>query len=681
MKNKKQSNISGAPAGMPKKRKMDMKLLSRVLKMLFSAYPVLVPIAAVCTVLTALVSSIPSIFMQKVFAIIGTHIDAIKIEAGVSQSQIVSLEWMKANGAFLSERWAEAKAQILPVVGVLIALYVLSVIFITVQSQLMAKITQGFLDKMRREMFNGMQNLPIKYFDTHKHGDIMSYYTNDIDTLRELVSRSFPQMLQSAVIVLTVFFIMLWYSIPMTLVIMLGIVIMAFVSKKIGGGSAKYFVRNQKSVAKCEGYIQEMMNGQKVIKVFCHERDAEKDFDKINDELYEDSRKAHSYANVLGPIIMNIGNILYVICAVAGGLFITLGTKNPSLRGLISGGGLLALAFSIDIIIPFLNMTKQFTGNINQLSQQVNSIVMGMAGAERIFALMDEKPEPDDGYVTLVNCRYDENGNITETTERTGKWAWKHPHGDGSLTYTPLAGDVRMFDVDFGYEENKTVLHDITVYAEPGQKVAFVGATGAGKTTITNLLNRFYDIADGKIRYDGININKIKKSDLRRSLGIVLQETNLFTGSVMDNIRYGRLDATDEECIEAAKLAGADDFITRLPQGYNTELSGNGANLSQGQRQLIAIARAAVADPPVMILDEATSSIDTRTEAIVQRGMDKLMEGRTVFVIAHRLSTVMNSDVIMVLDHGRIIERGNHEKLIAEKGVYYQLYTGAFELE
>ena len=681
MKNKKQNNISGVPAGMPKKRKMDMKLLSRVLKMLFAAYPVLVPIAAACTVLTALVSSVPSIFMQKVFAIIGDHINTIKEAAGVPQSGIVSLEWVKANGAFLSERWAAAKAEILPIVGVLIALYVLSIIFITVQSQLMAKITQGFLDKMRRKMFNGMQNLPIKYFDTHKHGDIMSYYTNDIDTLRELVSRSFPQMLQSAVIVLTVFFIMLWYSIPMTLVIMLGIVIMAFVSKKIGGGSAKYFLRNQKSVAKCEGYIQEMMNGQKVIKVFCHERDAEKDFDKINDELYEDSKKAHAYANILGPIIMNIGNVLYVICAVAGGLFITLGAANPSMRGLIQGGSLLALAFSIDIIIPFLNMTKQFTGNINQLSQQINSIVMGMAGAERVFSLMDEKPEPDDGYVTLVNCRYDENGNIVETTERTGKWAWKHPHGDGSLTYTPLAGDVRMFDVDFGYEENKPVLHDITVYAEPGQKVAFVGATGAGKTTITNLLNRFYDIADGKIRYDGININKIKKSDLRRSLGIVLQDTNLFTGSVMDNIRYGRLDATDEECIEAAKLAGADDFISRLPQGYDTELSGNGANLSQGQRQLIAIARAAVADPPVMILDEATSSIDTHTEAIVQRGMDKLMEGRTVFVIAHRLSTVMNSDVIMVLDHGRVIERGNHEKLIAEKGVYYQLYTGAFELE
>ena len=566
-------------------------------------------------------------------------------------------------------------------VGILIGLYVLSIAFITVQSQLMAKITQGFLDKMRCKMFDGMQNLPIKYFDTHKHGDIMSYYTNDIDTLRQLVSQSLPSLIQSSIIVLTVFGIMLWYSVPMTLVVLLGIGLMIIVSKKIGGGSAKYFIRQQRSVANFEGYIQETMNGQKVVKVFNHEKKAEEEFDKINGELFNDSYKAHAYANCLGPIIMNIGNILYVICAVVGGLFITLVAPNVSFRGLITAGSFLALPFSIDIIVPFLNMTKQFTGNVNQVSQQINSIIMGLAGAGRVFSLMDEKPETDDGYVTLVNCKIDENGNITETAERTGKWAWKHPHGDGTLTYTELRGDVRMVDVDFEYEEGKPVLHDVSVYAEPGQKVAFVGATGAGKTTITNLINRFYDIADGKIRYDGINVNKIKKADLRRSLGIVLQDTNLFTGSVMDNIRYGRLDATDEECIAAAKLAGADDFITRLPGGYDTELSNNGANLSQGQRQLIAIARAAVADPPVMILDEATSSIDTRTEAIVQKGMDKLMEGRTVFVIAHRLSTVRNSDVIMVLDHGRIIERGNHEKLIAEKGVYYQLYTGAFELE
>lgn len=668
-------------AAMGGRRKPDKGVLKRVTGLLIKSYPVLIPIVIVCIVLSAVVSSIPAIFMQKVFAAITARVDIIREAAGVSGLMAVPKEWIAENSAFLAKQWSLAKSEILPMVGILIGLYVLSIAFITVQSQLMAKITQGFLDKMRCKMFDGMQNLPIKYFDTHKHGDIMSYYTNDIDTLRQLVSQSLPSLIQSSIIVLTVFCIMLWYSVPMTLVVLLGIGLMIIVSKKIGGGSAKYFIRQQRSVANFEGYIQETMNGQKVVKVFNHEKKAEEEFDKINGELFNDSYKAHAYANCLGPIIMNIGNILYVICAVVGGLFITLVAPNVSFRGLITAGSFLALPFSIDIIVPFLNMTKQFTGNVNQVSQQINSIIMGLAGAGRVFSLMDEKPETDDGYVTLVNCKIDENGNITETAERTGKWAWKHPHGDGTLTYTELRGDVRMVDVDFEYEEGKPVLHDVSVYAEPGQKVAFVGATGAGKTTITNLINRFYDIADGKIRYDGINVNKIKKADLRRSLGIVLQDTNLFTGSVMDNIRYGRLDATDEECIAAAKLAGADDFITRLPGGYDTELSNNGANLSQGQRQLIAIARAAVADPPVMILDEATSSIDTRTEAIVQKGMDKLMEGRTVFVIAHRLSTIRNSDVIMVLDHGRIIERGNHEKLIAEKGVYYQLYTGAFELE
>ena len=500
----------------------------------------------------------------------------------------------------------------------------------------------------------------------------MSNYTNDIDTLRQLVSQCFPTLLQASIIVVAVLCIMLYFSVWMTLIVLIGVVFMMLVSTRIGSGSAKYFVRQQKSIGKTEGYIQEMMNGQKVIKVFNHEEQSQKDFDTINNELFNDSFKAHAYANSLGPIIMNIGNVLYVLIAMLGGLFLLSNFKNISISG---------MAFSISVLVPFLNMTKQFTGNVNQVSQQVNSIVMAMAGAERVFAVMDGEPETDEGYVTLVNCKVDADGNISETEERTGKWAWKHPHGDGTTTYTLLQGDVRMVDVDFAYEEGKDVLHGVSVYAEPGQKVAFVGATGAGKTTITNLINRFYDIADGKIRYDGININKIKKSDLRRSLGIVLQDTNLFTGTVMENIRYGRLDATDEECINAAKLAGADDFITRLPAGYDTELSNNGSNLSQGQRQLIAIARAAVADPPVMILDEATSSIDTRTEAIVQRGMDKLMENRTVFVIAHRLSTVMDSDVIMVLDHGRIIERGNHEKLIAERGTYYSLYTGAFELE
>ena len=635
---------NGAPKGRPKAAP---GTFGRIIKLLFSYYPGLVPLTIFCILFSSAVSAIPSIFVQKV---------------------ITSIQnW------YLSGDWEAAKGEIISEVLILISLYLLSVIAIAVYTQLMAYITQGFLCKLRRSMFDGMQDLPIKYFDTHKHGDIMSYYTNDIDTLRQLVSQALPSLISSGAIVVCVLGIMLWYSVWMTLLVLAGVALMFLVSKKIGGGSAKYFVRQQKSVGRAEGYIQEMMNGQKVVKVFSHEPESIEGFDEINEALYEDGYRANAYANMLGPIIMNIGNVLYVVIATVGGLFLLSGLPNVSVSG---------MAFGISILVPFLNMTKQFTGNVNQLSQQINAIVMGMAGAERIFALMDEKPEADDGYVTLVNAKISPDGTITETNERTDKWAWKHPHReDGTVTYTELKGDVRLTDVDFGYEEGKPVLHDVTVWAEPGQKVAFVGATGAGKTTITNLINRFYDIEDGKIRYDGININKIKKSDLRRSLGIVLQETNLFTGTVMDNIRYGRLDATDEECVAAAKLAGADDFITRLPGGYSSELTNNGANLSQGQRQLIAIARAAVADPPVMILDEATSSIDTRTEAIVQRGMDKLMEGRTVFVIAHRLSTVMNSDVIMVLDHGRIIERGNHEKLIAEKGTYYQLYTGAFELE
>lgn len=620
--------------------------LGRVIKKLFGYYPVLAPLTIVCILFSSIVSSIPSIFMQNVLA---------SIE-----------KW------YVSKDWESAKAEIIPYIITLLVLYVLSIISMLIYTQLMAYMTQGFLNKLRQEMFGGMQDLPIRYFDTHQHGDIMSFYTNDIDTLRQLVSQSLPSFLQSGVIVLTVLSIMLYFSVWMSLVLLLGVVVMALVTKKVGGGSAKYFMRQQKAVASTEGFIQETMNGQKVVKVFCHEQESIANFDKINNALFEDSFKAHAFANTLGPIINNIGNVLYVGLALIGGVFLLTNVPNLSISG---------QAFSISILVPFLNMAKQFTGNINQLSQQINSIVMAGAGAQRIFSLIDEQPETDDGYVTLVNVEVAADGTMTETTKRTGHWAWKHPHTDGSLTYTPLQGDVRLNEVDFGYEEGKDVLHDVTVFAEPGQKVAFVGATGAGKTTITNLINRFYDIADGKIRYDGININKIKKFDLRRSLGIVLQDTNLFTGSVMDNIRYGRLEATDEECKEAAKLAGADDFITRLPEGYQTMLDNNGANLSQGQRQLIAIARAAVADPPVMILDEATSSIDTRTEAIVQRGMDKLMEGRTVFVIAHRLSTVMNSDVIMVLDHGRIIERGNHDKLIEEKGTYYQLYTGAFELE
>ncbi len=636
------------------KRKINLKMLGRVLQLLFRSYPVMVPVTCFFILGEAIVATVPAIFTQKVLGIILSY-----EESG-------------------NRDWAAAKAEILPLILVLVSLYVMSMIFITLHTQFMAKITQGFLCKMRRRMFEGMQNLPIRYFDTHKHGDIMSYYTNDIDTLRQLISQSLPNLLKSGMIVAAVVVIMLWYSIWMTLVILVGVIFMVIVSGKIGGGSAKYFIRQQKAIARTEGYVQEMMNGQKVIKVFCHERKVEEEFDEINGELYEVSYRAHAYANMLGPIIMNIGNILYVTVATVGGVFLLSGVNDLGLSSILRGTvGLLTL----DVVIPFLNMTKQFTGNVNTVSQQINSIIMALAGAERIFSLMDEAPEADDGYVTLVDAEIDANGTVTEADHHTGQWAWKHPHKDGTLTYEPLRGDVRLLDVDFGYTPEKTVLHNVNVYAEPGQKVAFVGATGAGKTTITNLINRYYDIADGKIRYDGININKIKKSDLRRSLGIVLQDTNLFTGTVMDNIRYGNLGATDDECIAAAKLAGADDFITRLPEGYNTELQNNGANLSQGQRQLIAIARAAVADPPVMILDEATSSIDTRTEAIVQRGMDSLMHGRTVFVIAHRLSTVMNSDVIMVLDQGRIIERGNHEKLIEEKGTYYQLYTGAFELE
>ena len=657
MKKKNKNNIPDSPKA---KSGISIHTFRRIIKILYESYPKLIPFTAFCIVFSAIVNAVPSIFVQKILAVVTEC-----LENGLS-SGTAGIDWSEASG------------KIIPLIIALIVLYILSIISMTIYSQLMAVITQGFLSKLRCRMFDGMQNLPIGYFDTHKHGDIMSYYTNDIDTLRQLVSQSLPQLLQSIVIVAAVLGIMLWYSVWMTLIVAVGVAAMIFVSGKIGGSSAKYFIRQQRSIGSAEGYIQEMMNGQKVIKVFSHEKKAKEGFEEINDRLYHDSYKAHAYANALGPIIMNIGNILYVMSAMLGGIFIL--SKIPNISVSCIAAGTIGV-LSVDILVPFLSMTKQFTGNVNQLSQQINSIVMGLAGAERIFSLMDEAPETDDGYVTLVNAKLGDNGEITETPEHTGTWAWKHPHGDGTVTYTLLRGDVRMTEVDFGYVPGKDVLHDVSVYAEPGQKIAFVGATGAGKTTITNLINRFYDIADGKIRYDGINVSKIKKADLRRSLGIVLQDTNLFTGTVMDNIRYGNLDATDEQCRAAAELAGADDFIKRLPKGYDTELSNNGANLSQGQRQLIAIARAAVADPPVMILDEATSSIDTRTEAIVSRGMDKLMEGRTVFVIAHRLSTVMNSDVIMVLDHGRIIERGNHDKLIAEKGTYYQLYTGAFELE
>ncbi|MBE6682680.1 MAG: ABC transporter ATP-binding protein [Ruminococcaceae bacterium] len=547
---------------------------------------------------------------------------------------------------------------------VLAAVYVLGALSTFAYNRIMVIVSQSVLKDIRDTMFAKMQKLPIKYFDTHAFGDTMSRYTNDTDTMRMMISQSLPHIFSSLCTVIAVFFAMITTNLWLTIFVVIAAFLTMLLVKSIGGKSGKFFVRQQASVGKVNGYIEEMINGQKVVQVFCREEKTKAEFNKLNDELCANARSANIFANILGPVSNNLGHLQYILVATLGSLLVVL-TET------LTPGGLVA----------FLQLSKNFTNPINQVTQQLNAVIMALAGAKRIFELMDETPESDEGYVTLVNAKYNENGELVEADGRTGLWAWKHPHGDGTLTYTELKGDVRMFEVDFGYVPEKTVLHDVTLYAEPGQKVAFVGATGAGKTTITNLINRFYDIADGKIRYDGININKIKKADLRRSLGMVLQDTHLFTGTVMENIRYGRLDATDEECIAAAKLANADSFITLLPDGYDTLLEGDGSGLSQGQRQLLAIARAAVADPPVMILDEATSSIDTRTESIVQKGMDSLMHGRTVFVIAHRLSTVRNSDVIMVLSAGRIIERGDHEKLIAEKGQYYRLYTGAFELD
>lgn len=631
---------------MNNKKKNRSVTLKRLVKLLFSFYPKLLPFIIILILVNAVISSLPSIFQQNIVAILQNA-------------------WENGIG------WDIVRPEIMHHIVILASLYLTSLLAGVVYNQLMAIFTQGVLNKIRIKLFDHMETLPIRYFDTHQRGDVMSYYTNDVESLRQMISQSFPQLMISAVTLTTILCIMLYYSIPMALVIILGAIVSVFITKKIGGKSSRYFMAQQKNVARTEGVIEEMINGQKVIKVFNHEPETKEDFDKVNDELYESSYLANKYSNTLMPILNNVSYIIYVFVAVAGGLFIELGVPNLSISG---------LPFSIAVVVPFLGMSRQFAGNIQQISPQINSIVLGLAGAERVFELMDEESETDEGYVELVNAKK-VNGEIVECKEKTNMWAWKHPHHDGTLTYTELKGDVRFYDVDFAYNPDKQILHNITLYGKPGQKIAFVGATGAGKTTITNLINRFYDIADGKIRYDGININKIKKSSLRKSLGIVLQDTVLFTDTVMENIRYGRLDASDAECIAAAKLAGADSFIKHLPDGYNTMLNGDGSNLSQGQCQLLAIARAAVADPPVMILDEATSSIDTRTEQIVQQGMDALMNGRTVFVIAHRLSTVKNANVILVLDHGRVIERGTHNELIAAKGQYYQLYTGAFELE
>lgn len=641
-------------AGMGRRRQFGEKpqvkkgTMKRLLKMLFSEYKWQMMLVVLCLIVSAIASSLSSIFLQRI-------IDNVITPA-------------------LQNGYDSVKAEFLKIIITLGSIYVLAIISGVIYTQLGAKITQGFLGSVREKCFTKMEKLPISYFDTHAHGDIMSYYTNDVDNLRQLIGQTLPNLISSAITIVVLVSIMCVFSLWLTLVVFLSVIFMLMVVKKIGGNSAKYFIKQQKSIAKCEGFIEEMMNGQKVIKVFNHEDESIDDFNKINEELFEDSSNANKFANILMPIMGNIGNIVYVLLAFIGGVLIALKVPNVSIIGITS-------VITTGTLISFLTMSKNFTMNVSQVSQQVNNIVMALAGADRIFTLLDEEEEKDNGYVELVNIEKDSDGHISEVNYNSNVWAWRHQHKDGRLTYTDLNGRIELENVTFGYTSKKTVLKNISVVAEAGEKIALVGATGAGKTTIANLLNRFYDIQGGKIRYDVINITKIKKGDLRKSLGMVLQDTNLFSGTVMDNIRYGNLDASDEMCVEAAKLANAHDFIIRLPEGYNTQLINDGANLSQGQRQLISIARAAIANAPVMILDEATSSIDTRTEAIVQAGMDALMKGRTVFVIAHRLSTIQNSDKIIVLDNGEILEMGTHDELINKKGRYYQLYTGAFELD